>query len=263
MAAKFDRVAADLRQRIISKDLKPGDRLPSETDLMDEYGVSLGTMRRAMALLEAEQHIVRKHGTGTFVHQGRTRLERNADRYQWEKDRISLPDDERGSEGASERDTGLTVDGFSFAARYERTEADQDLAVAFGIDEGAPLLRRTYRTRVKGESAPFHVVISHLRVDQIEANPDLMDESREPWPGGTQHQLSTVGIEISAITDRVISRPATADEAIEFEIPAGAPVVADRKTSIATTGAVVEVADNVWPADRIALTFTTALEPRQ
>ncbi|GGR49602.1 GntR family transcriptional regulator [Nocardioides luteus] len=260
MAAKFDRVAADIRQRITSNDLKPGDRLPPETTLMEEYGVALGTIRRAMALLEAEQHIVRVHGRGTFVQQRRTRVERSNDRYQWEKDRVALPDEERAAEGASERDTGLPADSFDFKPRYERTEADADLATAFGVAEGTPLLRRTFRTRVKEETAPFQVTISHLRADHIEKNPDLFDEAKGWWAGGTQHQLSTVGIEVARIEDRVLARPATSDEAAEFDITPGSPVVADRKTSISNDGEVVEVADNVWPADRIALTFTTNLE---
>jgi GntR family transcriptional regulator len=46
---------------------RPGDSLPSEIDLHRQLGVSLGTMRRALGVLEDEQLIVREPGRGTFV----------------------------------------------------------------------------------------------------------------------------------------------------------------------------------------------------
>ncbi len=41
---------------------------------------------------------------------------------------------------------------------------------------------------------------SWLVYDLVASNPDLLDPSNEPWPGGTQHQLSTVGIELARIS---------------------------------------------------------------
>jgi GntR family transcriptional regulator len=46
---------------------KPGGSLPSEIDLYRDLGVSLGTLRKALALLETEKLIVRQPGRGTFV----------------------------------------------------------------------------------------------------------------------------------------------------------------------------------------------------
>lgn len=54
-------------ERIKSGQLKPGGLLPSEMDLHRELGVSLGTMRKALGVLEAEHLIVREPGRGTFV----------------------------------------------------------------------------------------------------------------------------------------------------------------------------------------------------
>ena len=47
-------IAADLRRRIVSGDLEPGQTLPSETTLMAEFGVSRPTLREAFRVLEAE-----------------------------------------------------------------------------------------------------------------------------------------------------------------------------------------------------------------
>ena len=61
-----------LLERILAGEWKPGERLPSETVLAQQTGVSLGTLRRAMELLAAENVLVRREGVGTFVSTFRT-----------------------------------------------------------------------------------------------------------------------------------------------------------------------------------------------
>jgi GntR family transcriptional regulator len=59
-------------ERIRSGKLRPGGLLPSEMDLHRELGVSLGTLRKALGVLESEQLIVREPGRGTFVRSHQT-----------------------------------------------------------------------------------------------------------------------------------------------------------------------------------------------
>jgi GntR family transcriptional regulator len=47
--------------------LKPGDQLPSETELSQAVGVSRNTIRDALMLLERNGVVVRRHGLGTFL----------------------------------------------------------------------------------------------------------------------------------------------------------------------------------------------------
>ncbi len=47
-------IADDLRRRIVTGELAPGERLPSETALMAEFGVSRPTLREAFRILEGE-----------------------------------------------------------------------------------------------------------------------------------------------------------------------------------------------------------------
>jgi GntR family transcriptional regulator len=56
-----------LLERIKDGRWKPGTNLPSEIDLYRQLGVSLGTLRKALSVLESEQIIVREPGRGTFV----------------------------------------------------------------------------------------------------------------------------------------------------------------------------------------------------
>jgi GntR family transcriptional regulator len=60
-------VAADLETDIDAGKLAPDTRLPNETELSKQYGVSRVTVRRAMALLRERGKVVTVHGRGTYV----------------------------------------------------------------------------------------------------------------------------------------------------------------------------------------------------
>lgn len=61
---------------IKAKNLTPGSQLPTETKLANMIGVSRGTLREALRLLEEDGVTVSRHGVGTFV-RSRERLVRN------------------------------------------------------------------------------------------------------------------------------------------------------------------------------------------
>jgi LacI family repressor for deo operon, udp, cdd, tsx, nupC, and nupG len=65
--APFARLAEQLRQRIRSGTLQPGDRLPSWAELQRDYGVNNYTIDKAQKQLLAEGLIVARQGSGTFV----------------------------------------------------------------------------------------------------------------------------------------------------------------------------------------------------
>jgi GntR family transcriptional regulator len=56
-----------LRTQIEEQGLRPGDRLPTETELEERYGVSRSTIRQAVGELETEGLLRRVQGKGTFV----------------------------------------------------------------------------------------------------------------------------------------------------------------------------------------------------
>ncbi|TQS24142.1 winged helix-turn-helix transcriptional regulator [Microbispora sp. KK1-11] len=60
-------VADHIAGRIERGDLKPGQRLPSELDLSEQYGVARMTVRRAMKELRERGLIRSVHGKGTYV----------------------------------------------------------------------------------------------------------------------------------------------------------------------------------------------------
>jgi len=56
-----------LHENILSNKWSTGMALPNESDLARAYGVSIGTMRKALQELEAAGWISRRQGRGTFV----------------------------------------------------------------------------------------------------------------------------------------------------------------------------------------------------
>ncbi len=55
-------VAANLRRQIVRGELQPGDALPSESALMEQFGISRPTLREAFRVLESEQLISVRRG---------------------------------------------------------------------------------------------------------------------------------------------------------------------------------------------------------
>ncbi|MEU9333095.1 GntR family transcriptional regulator [Streptomyces sp. NPDC048290] len=260
MPKAYEVIADDIRRSIREGDRKPGERLPSEEDLARLYKRSVPTVQNALRLLNSEGLIDKQHGRGTFVRRPRTAAVRDNARHQWEKDRASEPLEQRAETGSTEHDTGLELNDLVFYAKYEEIEAPKELADALGVPEGAPLVRRTYRTRYAAETAPFNLVTSYLVREHVAANPDLLDAANEPWPGGTQNQLSTVGIELDRIEERFTARPPTPEEAEELELPPGTAVILLRKISYDTDNRIVDISDVTLPGDRTELVFTTPLE---
>lgn len=61
------RVVAGLKDKIFAGDLPPGHKLPSETELVDEFGVSRTVVREAVTRLRAEGLVETFQGRGSFV----------------------------------------------------------------------------------------------------------------------------------------------------------------------------------------------------
>lgn len=66
-APLYYQIGTQLRRRIRSGDLAPGARLPTDSELAREFGVSTITVRAAMRMLLSEALILRYPGKGTFV----------------------------------------------------------------------------------------------------------------------------------------------------------------------------------------------------
>jgi GntR family transcriptional regulator len=63
----YEQIKGLLTQSLVAGEWKPGESIPSETDLASRYKVSQGTVRKAIDALAAENVLVRRQGKGTFV----------------------------------------------------------------------------------------------------------------------------------------------------------------------------------------------------
>ncbi len=66
-APLYRQIRALILRSLKDGEWKPGDMIPSETELAVRFGVSQGTARRAIDELAAENVLVRRQGRGTFV----------------------------------------------------------------------------------------------------------------------------------------------------------------------------------------------------
>jgi DNA-binding LacI/PurR family transcriptional regulator len=75
-APKYKQIYTRLRSALANRDFAPGDKLPSENELVEQFGASRPTVSRALAQLESEGLVERKAGSGTFV-----RAEKNIENF--------------------------------------------------------------------------------------------------------------------------------------------------------------------------------------
>lgn len=63
----YERILQYIKDKIMNKELLPGDRLPTEMELAEKFGVSRITSKRALEELRADRMIYRVRGKGSFV----------------------------------------------------------------------------------------------------------------------------------------------------------------------------------------------------
>jgi GntR family histidine utilization transcriptional repressor len=125
----YEQVKAWIRQHIASGQWKPGDPVPSEAALMQQFGISRMTVNRALRELAAEGLVTRVQGSGTRVAQ----LHRISSR-------LTIRDIH---EEVVERGHTHTTRVLSAG----REKANGDLAVSLGLRAGASV---------------FHTVLVHM-----------------------------------------------------------------------------------------------------
>jgi GntR family transcriptional regulator len=186
---------------------------------------------------------------------------RDSERHQLEKDNAILPEETRGKIGEAETNLAMSINDQEFVSKYDIVPAPTDLANDFDIIPTTPLLRRRFTSTDPRTKNLLSDSVSYIPKTFVEGNPAILDERNEPWPGGTLHQLSTVGIEIMKVVDEVTARMPSSSEAAEWDLPPGIPLLFCRRLSYDREGMLIEISDAWYPADRTELRFVTPLKP--
>lgn len=252
MAKAYERIADDLRQEIRDGSLQPGDRLPPEAKLAQNYGKSMPTIQNALRVLQHEGLIEKQHGVGSFVRRPRRRTLLTNTQHQREKDRARAPQEDRADAPA---DTATRV-------THRKVQAAEDVAQALGVPGGTDLMEFTVRSRYTDEKAPLALATSYLVCDMIadSAPPPGSDREAGPGPGGTMALLSAAGIELDRVEERLTARPPSRLEAEELELPPGMPVLCVWMTSYDTDNRPVRLSIITLPGDRAEVHVVTPLK---
>jgi GntR family transcriptional regulator len=253
------RIADDIRMKIERGDLAPGDSLPTLHELGQQWSCSQNPVRSAIALLKQQGLITGGRGKAPIVRVPPRYVVRYSERHQTEKDLVLAAEAERGKIGTSETELQVSVNELEVRSDYAVVPASDDVAEALRVEIGTPVLRRIWEHYNPAEGRREAWSVSHIPKSLIEANPALFDPNNEPWPGGTQHQLYTVGIEIIQIVDEVTATMPTTATAQLWDLESGVPMLHCRRISIDTLDRFVEISDAEYPADRTKLSFTTPL----
>ncbi|MEO8136265.1 MAG: GntR family transcriptional regulator [Betaproteobacteria bacterium] len=139
----YKEVKRQIMLELINGEWKPGNAIPAEKKLSERFKVSIGTIRKAIDELVAENILIRQQGRGTFV------ASHNRDRLLFYFFHIV------GHDGTKQYPV-VALD--SFAKR--RAEADE--AEQLGLARGDPIFR--IRNILKLDDVP--VIVDEITIDQ-------------------------------------------------------------------------------------------------
>lgn len=209
-------VSARLLTAMADGRLPDGARLPPERALAAEHGVAVGTLRRALADLEARGLLERRQGSGNYARRaglsralyGFFRLEPVAGAGEPTADLVSL----------------------------------ERLAVPAGVPLGAPRAHRIRRVRRLGGTA---AALEEVWLDHPGAlsRADVGDSLYLSY-------RAALGVEVAATTDRLGVAPMPAWGPAGAGLVAGRPSGHARREARAADGALVEVSDTWFDPDR-------------
>jgi GntR family transcriptional regulator len=232
----YQQIADELRTRIHRGVYPPGSQLPSEGDLVGEFGVTRVTVRRALAVLENEGLAELVRGKGMFVPQPPPVLALRTSRFSRAARQAG-----KGALAAEAEALGLTW----------RSEAIGEPAVVIlpphiaevlGEDQAAVKRRRMWLNDVPTQLADSYLPLS---VDAA-----IGWSAGAQAPGGVYGLLEQHGHTLARFREELAGRRATPEEAVALHIPNGAPVIALVRHAIDTSGRVVEYFDSVAAADK-------------
>ncbi|HEX5958965.1 MAG TPA: GntR family transcriptional regulator [Hyphomicrobiaceae bacterium] len=213
-----------LVERIQSGSWGPGQPIPSELDIAQEFGVSQGTARMAVATLAMENVVVRRQGLGTFVFE-------------------HTPDDE------------LSRFSCLFDAGHERIGA--------GAGDWRPLSASATRIERRALHLPNGSRVLRIsRVRTRKGKPFALErislpETRFPWLASRENLPGTLyeiyqkdyGVHVVEAEERLTAVIADRTAARDLKVAAGAPLLRIERVAVALGGEPVE-----W---RVSLCYLT------
>ncbi|MDX6264246.1 MAG: GntR family transcriptional regulator [Kribbellaceae bacterium] len=244
-------MARELRERIDSGELVPGDKLPSERVLADRYSVARNTAREAIRLLAEQGLVTVEHGRGAFV-RGKHRLLRfGAERYARtlrQETGLSPFRSEVNRQGRT-----ASVDCVSI----ERIAPPAEIAERLLIDPATETVVRR-ENWYYADDEPMQVGVTYSPWSIVEGTP--VSDSAYMGNGSLYARFEEAGHAITTIREEVTARMPTPTEIRGLAIPDGVPVLEVMHTGIDQDAAPFEVTIFVMRADYNGLDYRMPVE---
>lgn len=201
--------------RMIEGIWKPGAVLPSEVQLAAEFGVSQGTVRKALDALAAENMVIRRQGRGTFV------AEHDEDRTLFHFFHLV------GTDGARQLPTSTVLS-------CRNGKANREEAGRLTIGRGAGVVRVRRMRKLNGTPSVFESIAV-----PIDLFPGLGTGGELP---NTLYELYErgFGVTIARAEERLRAVGAPKEVAAQLKIEAGAPLLEIDRVAFALDGRAVE-----------------------
>ena len=227
-APKYAQVVTEIKRRIERGTYPPGSLLPSEHQLVTEFGVSRPTIVRSRAALRQDGRIDTQQGTGRFV-RGRPALA-DAERTRPAHGVLDLAEAELSGE--------LVQAGVKLAPPH--------VVELLGLSAGA---RAFVRQRlISDEDEPVELVSSWVPLEVAAgtelASADLLGESLR------QHLRARKKIRLDHAVEQITARHPSSEEAALLRIGPDAPVLSVIVTAYDAAARSIQVSDLVLPGQR-------------
>lgn len=219
--------------------LAPGDPLPSEHRLCEQYGISRTVVRQALAQLEHEGIVERVKGKGTFVARPRTSES-------LVHTLIGLYDDVERRGGHVHSDI----------LRHGREEADDDVAAALEVPVGSPVIALERLRHVDGERWSYSTTWMPEAVGATTLGADLSE-------GSLYRLLDEHGIRAVDGVRSAEATVATHDQARLLGVSAGSALLRLRSISRDAGGTPIEYFIALHRGDRSRFEFQLRQEQSQ
>ncbi len=190
MEPAYRRIAAAYRDKISSGELAPGERLPTEHEIGEQFGVVRQTVRTGLGVLVTEGLIVARRPHGYFVREWERLIYRPQEKSRPMPARATM---DRFSQQISDegRVPSMSID-------IALVQATPDLAERLRVEPGATVVIRRRVRFINGE--PVNINDSHFPLDLVK---DSEIVSPSYIPRGTDQVLADLGHKQERAVDEI------------------------------------------------------------
>jgi DNA-binding GntR family transcriptional regulator len=247
---RYMRIAAELRQRIVTGDLKPGDQLPTEAELAEQHRVSRNTVRGALKALTEEGLVLSGQGRGSYVRPPYKPLN-------WDWSTLeSRSRHTSAGDGLDQWEHNVSAQGRQAEQSVEVNIVTPPERVASKLQLGAADLVVVRRRMRYVDGQPYALADSYLPLALVQGTP-LMEPRDVSAPGGV---LASLGHVQAYYLDSLRSRPPSRDETLRLDLPAATAVLEITRTGYDQDDRPLRVMITVLPGDRNEVSYRVPAE---